>query len=140
MPRDSAHTKLRSLRAFLRCTTRLPLRAFRCYWYLHLGSGDEVGNGGSACSADALAYNLLEQERGRCLPFSHPKMSSQLIIMELIFCALFLILFVGYRLFGSRKLALPPGPRGYPVVGNALDLPKENDYLVYSEWQKTYGA
>lgn len=33
-----------------------------------------------------------------------------------------------------------PGPRGIPIVGNALELPTENDFLVYTSWAKKWGA
>jgi len=66
-------------------------------------------------------------------------MSSPLVTIQLLVGALLLVVLVRWYLFGSRKLPLPPGPKGYPVIGNALDLPKDNDWLTYSEWQKTYG-
>lgn len=37
------------------------------------------------------------------------------------------------------KLQLPPGPRPLPLVGNVFQVPKEKDYVVYSEWAKQYG-
>ncbi|EAU87092.1 OrdA protein [Coprinopsis cinerea okayama7 len=36
--------------------------------------------------------------------------------------------------------ALPPGPRGLPVVGNVLDMPKEKEWLTFAEWGKKYGG
>lgn len=40
----------------------------------------------------------------------------------------------------KRKLAalgpLPPGPKGVPVLGNALDLPKTQEWLTYAKWGK----
>lgn len=33
-----------------------------------------------------------------------------------------------------------PGPKGIPIVGNALELPTENDFLVYTSWAKKWGA
>ena len=33
-----------------------------------------------------------------------------------------------------------PGPPGIPVLGNALELPTENDFLVYTSWSNKWGA
>jgi len=33
---------------------------------------------------------------------------------------------------------LPPGPRGYPIIGNALDLRSEQ-WIKFAEWRKKYG-
>ena len=33
---------------------------------------------------------------------------------------------------------LPPGPRGYPIIGNILELRSEQ-WLKFAEWRKKYG-
>ncbi|KAF9493200.1 cytochrome P450 [Pleurotus eryngii] len=33
----------------------------------------------------------------------------------------------------------PPGPRGLPIFGNALQIPKEKQWLKFAEWCKRYG-
>ena len=57
-------------------------------------------------------------------------------------------LFLGCILFRQLKkgrksnpkgLPLPPGPKGYPLIGNLFDIPVDNAWLVYEEWCKTYG-
>ena len=57
-------------------------------------------------------------------------------------------LFVGVMLFRQWKrgrdgnpngLPLPPGPKGYPLVGNLFDMPVHKPWLVYDQWRKTYG-
>ena len=35
---------------------------------------------------------------------------------------------------------LPPGPKGYPIVGNLLDLPPTHFWEVFSAWGKQYGG
>jgi hypothetical protein len=36
-------------------------------------------------------------------------------------------------------LPLPPGPKGYPLIGNLFDMPVDKAWIVYDEWRKTYG-
>ena len=36
-------------------------------------------------------------------------------------------------------LPLPPGPKGYPILGNLFDIPIDKTWLIYNEWRKTYG-
>ena len=58
------------------------------------------------------------------------------------------LLFFSYIIFRQLKkatngnpngLPLPPGPKGYPILGNLFDIPIDKAWLVYNEWRKTYG-
>ena len=57
-------------------------------------------------------------------------------------------LFLSVMLFRQLKkgrdsnpngLPLPPGPRGYPLIGNLFDMPVHKPWLIYDEWRRTYG-
>jgi hypothetical protein len=40
----------------------------------------------------------------------------------------------------KKPLGRPiPGPKGWPIIGNLLDVPNEVEYKVFSQWRKKYG-
>ena len=58
------------------------------------------------------------------------------------------VLFFGCILFrqwrkgktsNPKGLPLPPGPKGFPLIGNMFDMPVNKPWLVYEDWCKTYG-
>jgi hypothetical protein len=52
-------------------------------------------------------------------------------------CALSFALFLARPRTGTARL---PGPRGLPVVGNALQIPAHQQWLRFAEWTRIYGA
>ncbi|CAL1710835.1 unnamed protein product [Somion occarium] len=64
-------------------------------------------------------------------------------ISEMIFCltlcALPFAFFLWLRRSVKGRLPLPPGPKGYPFIGNMLDMPTVTPWKVFQEWCKVYG-
>lgn len=39
----------------------------------------------------------------------------------------------------DKTKPLPPGPSGYPIIGNLFQWPKQKEWQVFTEWAKVYG-
>jgi len=50
-----------------------------------------------------------------------------------------LIVLYTARYFTSPYRRLPPGPRGYPIIGNVLELRSTQSWLKFAGWRKKYG-
>jgi len=59
--------------------------------------------------------------------------------VSLYLLASIVTVFLYIRKKRSPLLPLPPGPHGYPVIGNVYDIPQEYAWIAYSKWAKKYG-
>ena len=53
---------------------------------------------------------------------------------------LILVLIPLYCASKRDRLLLPPGPKGWPLIGNLLDIPRSNFVKTHAEWARKYGA
>lgn len=64
--------------------------------------------------------------------------------LGLLICIFAFLTHVTARLLADRRrnpsrLPLPPGPKGYPLIGNIFDMPTSHQWHTYAEWAKVYG-
>jgi hypothetical protein len=62
------------------------------------------------------------------------------MIDPLFLLAIALLVFAAVS-FLRRKPStpLPPGPKGYPLIGNVLDMPTNRPWLTFADWGSKYG-
>ncbi|KAF5335634.1 hypothetical protein D9758_014794 [Tetrapyrgos nigripes] len=56
------------------------------------------------------------------------------LLVVLVFC------FIAHRVLRRRRLRLPPGPPGYPIIGNIFDIPPKREWVTYRDMSKKYGS
>jgi hypothetical protein len=39
----------------------------------------------------------------------------------------------------QKPLSLPPGPKGWPLVGSVFEMNKDQEWLKYFAWSRIYG-
>ncbi|PBK75888.1 cytochrome P450 [Armillaria solidipes] len=65
-------------------------------------------------------------------------MSSSLLSVALASCIV-LLCYLFYISRNHRRLPLPPGPKGFPLIGNLWDVPVKYPWVTYTRWTATYG-
>ncbi|KAI0263954.1 cytochrome P450 [Gloeopeniophorella convolvens] len=59
-------------------------------------------------------------------------------VVALIICLAFLTL--ARKAGKQRRQSLPPGPRGWPIIGNLFDIPARHSWLAYVKMGQKYGS
>ncbi|KAI0299840.1 cytochrome P450 [Russula brevipes] len=52
----------------------------------------------------------------------------------------FLVAFYVARRKKRGDYPLPPGPKGFPIIGNLLDMPTRNEWMTFQKWSKDFGS
>ncbi|KAK7029624.1 hypothetical protein VNI00_014322 [Paramarasmius palmivorus] len=62
------------------------------------------------------------------------------ILYALAGCGFVMVLVqVLYNRTKPNPAPLPPGPKGLPILGNALDFPQSQPWVTFAQWAKEYG-
>lgn len=57
-----------------------------------------------------------------------------------VVAAVLLALIVNAAVVRRRRTPLPPGPRGWPVIGNVFDMPASYHWKTFAMWGEQYGT
>ncbi len=57
-----------------------------------------------------------------------------------VVAAVLLVLIVNAAVVRKRRTPLPPGPRGWPVIGNVFDMPPSYHWKTFATWSEQYGT
>ncbi|KAL4249483.1 cytochrome P450 family protein [Abortiporus biennis] len=51
------------------------------------------------------------------------------------------VIYLLLRLVARKRhaLPLPPGPEGYPIIGNVLEMPHSHEWFTFARWSEKYG-
>ena len=71
--------------------------------------------------------------------FATPTMMATALTFLDVTLALVGVYIVKRLLTKTPNVPLPPGPRGLPVIGNILDMPKEQEWVTFTQWADQYG-
>lgn len=64
-------------------------------------------------------------------------LSLPVLSLPTVLLAVSLALFLRFR--PASKGKLPPGPAGYPIIGNLFDVPASRPWVKMEEWTREYG-
>lgn len=75
------------------------------------------------------------------LSMSHPNLKTAINVVGFIVAPLLFIRFLwGLSTSQHKGLPRPPGPKGLPVLGNLLQMPRTHLWEKALEWRKDHGV
>ncbi|KAG6868405.1 hypothetical protein C0993_003642, partial [Termitomyces sp. T159_Od127] len=49
------------------------------------------------------------------------------------------VIIMSWFFYHTQRGPFPPGPKGYPVIGNVFDIPSKREWETFTKWGKKYG-
>ena len=86
-------------------------------------------------SLSVISFGLFEGPKSSLLPLWLGVKQHEILSIGVI---LGLVVLYAARYFTSPYRKLPPGPRGYPIIGNLFEM-GAGQWLKFSDLQKKYG-
>jgi hypothetical protein len=80
---------------------------------------------------------MLHQRKNFTCSSTLNSMPIQILTPSVVVLALALILL--YWASKQSRLPLPPGPKGWPLIGNLIDVPRAKFVESYTKWAQKYG-
>ena len=85
-------------------------------------------------------FLLEQQQQEAMLTFNIVWMSQERAVALVVLTLFVVYLFVRRRAERPHGLRYPPGPKPLPVIGNMLDIARENEAHAYQKLAREYGA
>lgn len=60
-------------------------------------------------------------------------------ILDILAACLAIWILHRYLTWRESQQRLPPGPKGYPVIGNLFDMPRSHEWDTYASWADRWG-
>ncbi|KAJ3509592.1 hypothetical protein NLJ89_g5142 [Agrocybe chaxingu] len=65
--------------------------------------------------------------------------TSEALLNAALLASIFVLLHIFSRKHSKKVAPLPPDPRKLPLIGNLLDIPREREWVAFTEWAERWG-